>query len=97
MVLTTFQTPGGSGSLRVAAGLIVRAKPESTMWASDPTWANHVPLLGSAGLKIKSYPYYDAENKVIRFDEMLDALNSVAGGDLVLLHGCCHNPTGATQ
>ena len=92
--ITTFQTPGGSGSLRVAADLIVRAKPDSTMWASDPTWANHVPLLGSAGLEIKSYPYYDAENKGIRFDEMLNALNRVPGGDLVLLHGCCHNPTG---
>ncbi len=92
--ITTFQTPGGSGSLRVAADLIVRAKPDSTMWASDPTWANHVPLLGSAGLEINSYPYYDAENKGIRFDEMLDALNRVPGGDLVLLHGCCHNPTG---
>ena len=92
--ITTFQTPGGSGSLRVAADLIVRAKPGSTMWASDPTWANHIPLLGSAGLEIKSYPYYDAENKGIHFDEMLDALNRVPGGDLVLLHDWCHNPTG---
>ena len=92
--IATFQTPGGSGSLRVAAELIMRAKPTSTMWASDPTWANHIPLLGSAGLDIKSYPYYDAEIKDIRFDAMLATLNSVPGGDLVLLHGCCHNPTG---
>jgi aspartate/tyrosine/aromatic aminotransferase len=92
--ITTFQTPGGSGSLRVAAELIVRARPESEIWASDPTWANHVPLLGSAGLEIQSYPYYDAENKGIRFDAMLEALNGVTGGDIVLFHGCCHNPTG---
>lgn len=92
--ITTFQTPGGSGSLRVAAGLIMRAKPDSTMWASEPTWANHVPLLGGAGLQLKSYPYYDAARKDICFDEMLDALNHVPNGDLVLLHGCCHNPTG---
>jgi len=92
--ITTLQTPGGSGSLRVAAGLIMRARPDSTMWASDPTWANHIPLLGSAGLELKSYPYYDAETKDIRFGEMLETLNSVPAGDLVLLHGCCHNPTG---
>jgi aspartate/tyrosine/aromatic aminotransferase len=92
--ITTFQTPGGSGSLRVAADLIVRARPGSTMWASDPTWANHVPLLGSAGLKLKSYPYYDAEHKTIRFQEMIDTLDRLPAGDLVLLHGGCHNPTG---
>ncbi len=92
--ITTFQTPGGSGSLRVAADLIMRAKPGSTMWASDPTWANHVPLLGSAGLELKSYPYYDAKKKIICIDEMLNTLNSIPDGDLVLLHGCCHNPTG---
>ncbi len=92
--ITTFQTPGGSGSLRVAADLIMRAKPGSIMWASDPTWANHVPLLGSAGLELKSYPYYDAKTKNICFDAMLDTLNGIPSGDLVLLHGCCHNPTG---
>jgi aspartate/tyrosine/aromatic aminotransferase len=92
--ITTFQTPGGSGSLRVAADLIMRAKPDATMWTSDPTWSNHAPLLGSAGVELKSYPYYDAERKDIRFDTMLEALDKVPGGDLVLLHGCCHNPTG---
>jgi len=92
--ITTLQTPGGSGSLRVAAGLIMRAKPDAVMWASDPTWSNHIPLLGSAGLELNSYPYYDAEQKDIRFDEMLKILNNVPSGDIVLLHGCCHNPTG---
>lgn len=92
--ITTLQTPGGSGSLRVAAGLIMRAKPDVALWASDPTWSNHSPLLGGAGLQLKSYPYYDAAHKDIRFDEMLETLNNVPGGDIVLLHGCCHNPTG---
>lgn len=92
--ITTLQTPGGSGSLRVAAGLIMRAKPDVALWASDPTWSNHTPLLGGAGLQLKSYPYYDAAHKDIRFDEMLETLNNVPGGDIVLLHGCCHNPTG---
>ena len=57
--IVTLQTPGGSGSLRVAAGLILRARPGATVWASDPTWANHVPLLGGAGVTLESYPYYD--------------------------------------
>ena len=92
--VTTLQTPGGSGSLRVAAGLIMRAKPDVALWASDPTWSNHIPLLGGAGLELKSYPYYDTERKDIRFDEMLETLNDMPSGDIVLLHGCCHNPTG---
>lgn len=92
--VATLQTPGGSGSLRVAASLIMRAKPDVTLWTSDPTWANHTPLLAGAGLVLKSYPYYDAQQKRIRFAEMLGALNEIPGGDIVLLHACCHNPTG---
>jgi len=92
--LTTIQTPGGSGSLRVAAGMIQRASPDASVWASEPTWANHLPLLGGAGLKLKPYPYYDTENHVIKIDEMLAALSSAPAGDVVLLHACCHNPSG---
>ncbi|MDH3304219.1 MAG: aspartate/tyrosine/aromatic aminotransferase [Gammaproteobacteria bacterium] len=92
--LLTIQAPGGSGSLRVAASLILRARPEATVWVSDPTWANHIPLLGGAGLTLKPYPYYDTENHVIRIDEMLETLSQVPAGDLVLLHACCHNPSG---
>ena len=92
--LTTIQTPGGSGSLRVAAGMIMRASPDVSVWASEPTWANHVPLLGGAGLKLKSHPYYDTENHVIKIDEMLAALSTAPAGDVVLLHACCHNPSG---
>jgi aspartate/tyrosine/aromatic aminotransferase len=92
--LTTIQTPGGSGALRVAAGMILRASPDASVWASEPTWANHAPLLGGAGLELKPYPYYDTENHVIRIDEMLAAIASAPTGDVVLLHACCHNPSG---
>ena len=92
--LMTIQAPGGSGSLRVAASLILRARPDATVWVSDPTWANHIPLLGGAGLTLKPYPYYDTEKHVIRIDKMLETLRQVPAGDLVLLHACCHNPSG---
>ena len=92
--LLSVQTPGGSGSLRVAAGLILRARADATVWVSDPTWNNHVPLLGGAGLTMKPYPYYDTEKHTIRTDAMLEALRAVPKGDLVLLHACCHNPSG---
>ena len=92
--LFTIQAPGGSGSLRVAASLILRARENATVWVSEPTWANHIPLLGGAGLELKPYPYYDTETHVIRIDDMLDTLRKVPAGDLVLLHACCHNPSG---
>jgi aspartate/tyrosine/aromatic aminotransferase len=92
--VATIQAPGGSGSLRVAAGLLLRARPDARMWVSDPTWANHIPLLGGAGLALESYPYYDTQEHVIRIDEMLGALGKVDEGDIVLLHACCHNPSG---
>lgn len=92
--MTTLQTPGGSGSLRVAAGLILRARPDASVWASEPTWANHVPLLGGAGIALQAYPYYDADSNSMRFDQMLETLQAAPKGDIVLLHGCCHNPTG---
>ena len=92
--LATIQTPGGSGSLRVAAGMILRASPDASVWVSEPTWANHVPLLAGAGLTLKPYPYYDTNNHVIKFDEMLAALRTAPAGDVVLLHACCHNPSG---
>jgi aspartate/tyrosine/aromatic aminotransferase len=92
--LVTIQTPGGSGSLRVAAGMLLRAKDAVTVWVSEPTWANHVPLLGGAGLELKSYPYYDTQRHAIEIDAMLDTLRNAPKGDVVLLHGCCHNPSG---
>ena len=92
--LTTIQTPGGSGSLRVAAGMILRASPHASVWVSEPTWANHIPLLTGAGVKLKPYPYYDTENHVVKIDEMLATLRKAPAGDIVLLHACCHNPSG---
>jgi len=92
--LVTLQTPGGSGALRVAAGMILRSSPDATVWVSEPTWANHIPLLGGAGVALTPYPYYDTKKHVIRIDEMIAALRSAPAGDIVLLHACCHNPSG---
>jgi aspartate aminotransferase len=93
--MAAVQTPGGCGALRVAAELIKVAYPGATIWVSDPTWGNHIPLLGNAGIQIRTYPYYDNAAATIRFDAMVEQLLAVPAGDLVLLHGCCHNPTGA--
>jgi aspartate aminotransferase len=87
--------PGGSGSLRVAAEFVIRNAPGTRVLVSDPTWNNHVPLLGSAGLKVETYPYYDYDKHSIKFDQMMGKLAEAKQGDLVLLHGCCHNPCGA--
>ena len=92
--LATIQAPGGSGSLRVAASLIMRARPNATVWVSDPTWGNHIPLLGGAGLKLEPYAYYDTTTHTLRIDAMLEALAEMPRGDVVLLHSCCHNPSG---
>ncbi|MBK6289229.1 MAG: aspartate/tyrosine/aromatic aminotransferase [Gammaproteobacteria bacterium] len=89
------QTPGGCGALRIGAELIRRARPDARVWVSTPTWANHIPLIGGAGLQILEYPYYDAARRAIDFDAMMSTLAGVGAGDIVLLHGCCHNPTGA--
>lgn len=92
--VVTIQGPGGSGCLRVAAGLITRARPNAAVWVGDPTWANHGPLLGGAGLELTLHPYYDTGKHVIRVDDMLEALGNAPRGDIVLLHACCHNPSG---
>jgi aspartate aminotransferase len=91
----TAQTPGGCGALRVGAELIRAAAPTVAVYVSDPTWGNHTPLLGSSGLRLERYPYYDAAAHKLRFDAMLERLDRAAEGDVVLIHGCCHNPTGA--
>jgi len=91
----TCQTAGGSGALRVIADLLKRSRPDATVWLSDPTWANHAPILASAGFRTTSYPYFDAKTGKVRFEAMLETLKTVPAGDIVLLHGCCHNPTGA--
>jgi aspartate aminotransferase len=93
--IKNLQAPGGSGALRVGAEVIRRARPEAKLWVGTPTWPNHIPLLGSAGFEIKEYPYYDSASREVNIDLMLETLRQVPAGDVVLLHGCCHNPTGA--
>ena len=93
--VATVLTPGGCGALRVGAELLMRSEPGARIWVGDPTWANHIPLLGNAGLRIEQYPYYDRANSRLKFDEMLSALEQASSNDIVLLHGCCHNPSGA--
>ncbi len=92
----TVQTPGGTGALRVAAELIKATNPEAELWASDPTWANHLALFPGAGVVMHSYPYFDAENSSLRFDEMVQSLQQRGPGDVVLFHACCHNPCGVS-
>jgi aspartate aminotransferase len=89
------QTPGGCGALRVGAEMIRAAAPATRVHVSDPSWGNHVPLLGSSGLQLERYAYYDAMSHRLRVAEMLGQLELAAAGDVVLLHACCHNPTGA--
>lgn len=89
------QAPGGSGALRLVAELLQRSRPGATVWLSDPTWPNHLPVMRAAGLQVREYPYFDAASGAVRFDDMLAALRAANSGDVVLLHGCCHNPTGA--
>ncbi len=93
--LRAAQTPGGSGALRMIADVIRAANPDAVIHAPDPTWANHIPLLSSAGLNLKTYRYFDAATGAVRFEEMIRDLALAKRGDVVLLHGCCHNPTGA--
>jgi len=89
------QAPGGSGALRIISELLHAARPDATVWLPDPSWANHVPLIGRTGLKISRYPYFDGGAGIVRFEALLEALKGARAGDIVLIHGCCHNPTGA--
>jgi len=93
--MATVMTPGGCGALRMGAELLARSVQGKTIWVSDPTWANHYPLLESAGLVLKSYSYYSPRTHQVDFSAMMESLNEIPSGDIVLLHGCCHNPTGA--
>jgi aromatic-amino-acid transaminase len=92
--ILTVQTLGGTGGLRVGADFLRRTAPTATLWISDPSWENHRAVFESAGFKVNTYPYYDAKTRGVNFDGMLGALKSMPAGDIVLLHACCHNPTG---
>lgn len=90
----TAQCPGGTGALRVAADFLKKLFPSTTVWFSTPTWPNHQGIFKSAGLNVASYPYFDAARNGLDFEGMLQALRTAAAGDVVCLHGCCHNPSG---
>ncbi len=89
----TIHTPGGTGALRVAGDLVAAIAPGAAIWLSTPTWPNHPQVFEAAGLPIRSYPYLGADGE-LDIETMLNVLRSVPAGDVVLLHGCCHNPTG---
>jgi aromatic-amino-acid transaminase len=92
--IATIQSIGSSGSLRVGAEFIHRHFPAAAVWVSDPTWDNHRAMFEGAGLTVHTYPYYDPATGGVRFDAMREALRTVPKGSVVLLHACCHNPTG---
>lgn len=92
--IATIQTLGGSGALKIGADFLKRYFPQSQVWVSDPTWDNHVAIFEGAGFVVNRYPYFDAQTSGIQFQAMLDCLQSLPANSIVLLHPCCHNPTG---
>ena len=90
----TAQTPGGTGALRVAADFLAKNTSVKRVWVSNPSWPNHKSVFNSAGLEVREYAYYDAANHSLDFDGLLASLSEAQAGDVVLFHGCCHNPTG---
>ncbi|HAL9676303.1 TPA: aromatic amino acid transaminase [Escherichia coli] len=93
--MATIQTLGGSGALKVGADFLKRYFPESGVWVSDPTWENHVAIFAGAGFELSTYPWYDEVTNGVRFDDLLATLKTLPARSIVLLHPCCHNPTGA--
>ena len=93
--VSSIQAPGGCGALRIGAEIIQAARPGARVWVSDPTWPVHIPLLGSVGLKFETYRYYDPASHGVNFDAMVEDLKQAGPDDVLLLHGCCHNPCGA--
>ena len=94
MRVATLQTIGSSGGLKVGADFLKRWLPDSQVWVSDPTWDNHRAMFEGAGIGVHSYPYYDSATGGLKFDAMLAALSALPPRSVVLLHACCHNPTG---
>ncbi len=93
--IATIQTLGGSGALKVGADFLKHYFPNSQVWVSDPTWENHVAIFAGAGFTVNTYPWYDPETNGVTFDALLEKLNALPAQSIVLLHPCCHNPTGA--
>ncbi|MEZ3499984.1 amino acid aminotransferase [Pantoea sp. KPR_PJ] len=93
--IASIQTLGGSGALKVGADFLKRYFPNSGVWVSDPTWDNHIAIFNGAGFEVNTYPWYDAESNGVKFDAFLATLKTLPKQSIVLLHPCCHNPTGA--
>ncbi|WP_395301065.1 aromatic amino acid transaminase [Enterobacter sp. ECC-175] len=93
--VATIQTLGGSGALKVGADFLKKYFPDSGVWVSDPTWENHVAIFEGAGFTVATYPWFDSETNGVRVDALLEKLNTLPARSIVLLHPCCHNPTGA--
>lgn len=93
--IATIQTLGGSGALKVGADFLKRYFPDSAVWVSDPTWENHIAIFEGAGFVVSTYPWYDTETNGVRFAAFLEKLKTLPAQSIVLLHPCCHNPTGA--
>jgi aromatic-amino-acid transaminase len=92
--LTGVQTPGGTGALRLGADLLALSHPNARVWVSDPTWPNHAPIFLQAGLQVRTHRFFDPTTAEIDFAGMIEDLGKAQAGDVLLLHGCCHNPTG---
>ena len=90
----TVQSPGGTGALRIAGDFLARHYGDRPIWLSEPTWANHPKIFQAAGLQVETYPYFDAETNGLNESALLTTLTKIPEGHIVLLHGCCHNPTG---
>ncbi len=90
----TVQALGGTGGLKIGADFLKRLEPKAQVWISDPSWENHRALFENAGFTVSAYPYYDAKTRGVNFDAMLAQLNKLPAGAIVVLHACCHNPTG---
>ena len=93
--VATIQTLGGSGALKVGADFLKKYFPDSGVWVSDPTWENHVAIFEGTGFTVQTYPWFDSETNGVRVDALLEKLNTLPERSIVLLHPCCHNPTGA--
>ena len=94
--LAGVQTPGGTGALRLGAELLARANPAARVWIGTPTWPNHGPIFAEAGLEVRSHRFFDPATATIDFTAMIDDLAEARADDILLLHGCCHNPTGTS-
>ena len=90
----TAHTPGGTGALRVAADFLKKIRPDASLWLSDPTWPNHPKVFAAAGVTTRTFPYFNAVTNDLAFSDLMAVLRGVPAGDVVLLHGCCHNPSG---